>query len=147
MAEPDPRPSIDVRREPERARYDRATIDAILDEAFYCHLGFVHEGHPVVIPTIHVRVGDRIVLHGSPAGRMMRLLASGAGVSIAATLFDGLVLARSVFHHSMNYRSVVLFGRGEVVQSGCEVRLRVRGDGDGTTDASPIHEEATTLAA
>ena len=114
MTAPD-HPSIEVRRHPDRARYDRETIDGVLDEALFCHVGFVADGHPVVIPTIHVRVGDRLMLHGSPAGRMIRHLASGAPVSIAATLFDGLVLARAVFHHSMNYRSVILFGRGEVV--------------------------------
>ena len=115
-----PRPSTEVRREPERARYDRETIDAILDEAFICHVGFLDEGHPVVIPTIHVRVGDRLILHGSPASRMMRTVAMGAPVSVAATLFDGLVLARSVFNHSMNYRSVVLFGTGEVIDDPAE---------------------------
>jgi len=109
------RPSIEVRRVPDRAQYDRETIDGILDEALICHLGFIADGHPVVIPTIHVRVGDNLVLHGSPASRMMRALKSGAEVSIAVTLLDGLVLARSVFHHSMNYRSVVLFGSGRVI--------------------------------
>jgi nitroimidazol reductase NimA-like FMN-containing flavoprotein (pyridoxamine 5'-phosphate oxidase superfamily) len=104
-----------VRREPERARYDRPTIDAILDEARYCHVGFVHEGEPVVIPTIHVRVGDDLLLHGSPASRMIRSIA-GRPVAVAVTLLDGLVLARSVFNHSMNYRSVVLFGTAEVVE-------------------------------
>ena len=103
-----------VRREPERARYDRATIDAILDEALVCHVGFVHDGAPVVIPTIHVRVGDDLLLHGSPASRMIRSI-TGRPVSVAVTLLDGLVLARSVFSHSMNYRSVVLFGTAEIV--------------------------------
>ena len=106
-------PRTEVRRVPDRADYDRATIDAILDEALICHVGFVDEGQPIVIPTIHVRVGDTLVLHGSPASRMLRLLGTGAEVSIAVTLLDGLVLARSVFHHSMNYRSVVLFGTPE----------------------------------
>ena len=110
-----PTPRTEVRRFPELARYDREVINAILDEALFCHVGFIHEDRPVVIPTIHVRVGDRVFLHGSPAGRMMRAVGGGAEVSIAVTLLDGLVLARSVFHHSMNYRSVVLFGRGEVV--------------------------------
>jgi nitroimidazol reductase NimA-like FMN-containing flavoprotein (pyridoxamine 5'-phosphate oxidase superfamily) len=119
-------PSTKVRREPERARYDRETIDAILDEAFICHVGFLDEGHPVVIPTIHVRVGDRLILHGSPAGRMMRTIASGAPVSIAVTLFDGLVLARSVFHHSMNYRSVVLFGTGQIIDDPAEKLVAMR---------------------
>jgi len=110
----------EVRRQPDRARYDEATINSILDEAVFCHLGFIHEGHPVVIPTIHVRVGDHIVLHGSPASRMMRALKGEAEVSIAATILDGLVLARSVFHHSMNYRSVVLFGQGAVIDDPAE---------------------------
>ena len=92
-----------------------APATTILDEALYCHLGFIIDGYPVVIPTIHVRVDDHLVLHGSPASRMMRALKAGAGISIAVTLLDGLVLARSVFHHSMNYRSVVLFGSGRVI--------------------------------
>ena len=106
----------EVRRVPDRASYDRTVIDAILDEAMICHAGFVDNGTPVVIPTIHVRVDDRVILHGSPASRMMRLLKQGAPVSIAVTLLDGLVLARSVFNHSMNYRSVVLFGTAEAVE-------------------------------
>jgi len=108
-------PSTEVRRYPDRARYDRETIDTILDEALICHLGFIAEGHPVVIPTIHVRVGNDLVFHGSPASRMMRILKAGAEISIAVTLLDGLVLARSVIHHSMNFRSVVLFGSGRVI--------------------------------
>lgn len=100
----------EVRRHADRAAYDRATIDAILDEAVFCHVGFIDEGHPYVIPTIHVRVDDALILHGSPASRMLRALKTGIPASIAVTLFDGLVLARSVFNHSMNYRSAVLFG-------------------------------------
>jgi nitroimidazol reductase NimA-like FMN-containing flavoprotein (pyridoxamine 5'-phosphate oxidase superfamily) len=103
-------PATEVRRQPERATYDRVTIDAILDEAMICHVGFVDGGHPYVIPTIHVRVDDTLILHGSPASRMLRILKSGAPVSVAVTLLDGLVLARAVYNHSMNYRSVVLFG-------------------------------------
>ncbi len=110
-----------IRRIPGRARYDRPTIDAILDEAWVCHVGFIHRGGPVVIPTIHVRIGDAIVLHGSPASRMIRSIA-GHRVSVAVTLFDGLVLARSVFNHSMHYRSVVLFGTGSIVEDD-EARL------------------------
>jgi len=101
---------FEVRRKAERGSYERSVIDAILDEALYCTVGFVDDGRPVVIPTIHVRVGDTVVLHGSPASRMLRLLEGGAPCAIAVTLLDGLVLARSVFNHSMNYRSVVLFG-------------------------------------
>ena len=100
-----------VRRLPERAAYDAGTINAILDEALICHVGFVtDEGYPVVIPTIHARSGATLYLHGSPASRMLRTIRDGADVCVTVTLVDGLVLARSVFHHSMNYRSVMVFG-------------------------------------
>jgi hypothetical protein len=99
------------KRHEERATADRPTIDAILDEALFCHVGFIDEGLPYVIPTIHVRVGDMLILHGSPASRMMRIVKSGADLSITVTLLDGLVLARSVFNHSMNYRSAIVFGQ------------------------------------
>jgi hypothetical protein len=97
-----------VRRHSERGSYERSVIDAILDEARFCTVGFVDDGRPVVIPTIHVRIGDAVVIHGSPASRLLRLLKTGAPCAIGVTLLDGLVLARSVFNHSMNYRSVVL---------------------------------------
>ena len=99
-----------VRRLPERGRYDRDTIDAILDEALICHLGFAVEGQPFVIPTIHARDGDRLLVHGSTASRTLRHAKAGAPVCVTATILDGLVLARSAFHHSMNYRSVVVLG-------------------------------------
>lgn len=105
-----------IRRLANRAVYDRAAIDAILDEGLICHVGFVDDGQPFVVPTIHVRIGDAVYLHGSPASRMLRKLASGAEACLTVTLLDGLVLARSAFHHSMNYRSVVLFGRGSAVE-------------------------------
>ncbi len=102
----------EVRRLPERGNYDPSTINSILDEALICHVGFVAEdGYPVVIPTIHARSGNTLYLHGSPASRMLRSLKGGAEVCVTVTIVDGLVLARSVFHHSMNYRSVVVFGR------------------------------------
>jgi hypothetical protein len=104
-----------VRRLPERASYDRDLIDAILDEALICHVGFVHDGSPVVIPTIHARIGDTLYFHGSPASRMLRGMHSGDEISVNVTLVDGLVLARSAFHHSMNYRSVVVFGPPRIV--------------------------------
>jgi uncharacterized protein len=100
--------------------YDRAVIDAILDEALICHVGFVHDGHPFVIPTIHMRDGDRLYLHGSPASRMLRQLGRGIPVCITVTLLDGIVLARSVFHHSVNYRSVVILGTAEAVTDPAE---------------------------
>jgi uncharacterized protein len=105
-----------VRRHPERGAYDRPTIDAILDEALFCHVGFVDRGRPYVIPTVHARDGDTLYLHGSPASRMLEVLGGGVDVCVTATLVDGVVLARSVFHHSLNYRSVVVLGRPRAVE-------------------------------
>ena len=105
-----------VRRLPERAGYDRAAIVSVLDEGFICHLGFAgRDGHPVVIPTTYGRRGDTVYVHGSPAAGMVRSLRDGLDASLAVTLVDGLVLARSAFHHSINYRSVVLFGHAREV--------------------------------
>ncbi len=109
-------PRTTVRRLPERGAYDRATLEAIIDEALVCHVGFVVDGQPYVIPTIHARIGDRLVVHGSAASRMLRTLRGGVPVCVTVTLVDGLVLARSAFHHSMNYRSAVVFGRGVAVE-------------------------------
>ena len=97
-------------RLPERARYDRDTIRAILDEGLVCHVGFVADGQPFVIPATYARWDDRLVIHGSAASRMVKALAGGAAACVSVTLLDGLVLARSAFHHSMNYRSVVVVG-------------------------------------
>jgi len=106
-----------VRRLPARGAYDRATIDPILDEALVCHVGFVHDGQPFVLPTTYARVGDALYLHGSAASRMLRGLRDGIPMCVTVTLLDGLVFARSAFHHSMNYRSVVLLGTAtEVVE-------------------------------
>jgi nitroimidazol reductase NimA-like FMN-containing flavoprotein (pyridoxamine 5'-phosphate oxidase superfamily) len=91
------------------------TIDAILDEALSCHLAFVHDGYPVAVPTLQARAGDHVYVHGSAASRTLRALGGAAEFCLTATLTDGLVLARSAFHHSVNYRSVMLFGRGELV--------------------------------
>jgi nitroimidazol reductase NimA-like FMN-containing flavoprotein (pyridoxamine 5'-phosphate oxidase superfamily) len=113
-----PADRIRVKREPQRARYDRETIEAILDEALICHLGFVVDGQPYVIPTLHARVGDRLYVHGSAASRLLRHLAGGAPVCATVTLVDGLVLARSVFNHSVNYRSAVVFGTATLVEDG-----------------------------
>lgn len=104
-----------VRRLPKRGDYDRATINAILDEALICHIGFIAEGSPVVIPTIHARAGETLYVHGSAASRMLRTLREGVPACVTVTLLDGLVLARSTFHHSMNYRSVVIFGTAREV--------------------------------
>src|SRR4051812_9770628 len=117
-----PTDRVRVRRTPKRALYDRAAIDAILDEALVCHLGFVHEGQPYVIPTLHARAGDVVYVHGSAASRAVRTLAAGAPACLTVTLVDGLVLARSAFHHSLNYRSVVVLGRLRAVGDAAERR-------------------------
>lgn len=97
-------------RKPRQAHYDRETVDAILDEAVVAHVGFLRDGYPVVIPTLHARDGDRLLLHGSAAGKMLRHLSEGVEICVAVTLLDGLVLARSAFEQNVNYRSVVVFG-------------------------------------
>ena len=104
-----------VRRLAERGKYETETIHAILDEALICHVGFVVDGKPVVIPTIHWREGNTLYFHGSAASRMLRSLKNGVDACVTVTLLDGLVLARSAFHHSMNYRSVVVFGTAREV--------------------------------
>lgn len=104
-----------LRRKPKRGSHDLAVIEAILDEALVSHLGVVDEGLPVVIPTLHVRVGSHVYLHGSAASRALRK-AKSAEICLTATLLDGLVLARAAMHHSANYRSVVLFGAGAEVE-------------------------------
>jgi nitroimidazol reductase NimA-like FMN-containing flavoprotein (pyridoxamine 5'-phosphate oxidase superfamily) len=106
-----------LKRLPKRAEYDRSAVYQILDEAFLCHVGFVVDGQPFVIPTGYARIEDKLYIHGSPASRMLRSLAGGIDVCVTVTLLDGLVLARSAFHHSMNYRSVVAFGKATVVES------------------------------
>jgi uncharacterized protein len=102
---------VRLRRKRERGSYDRAVIDAVLDEALIAHLGIAEEhGQPLVIPTLHARCGDVVYIHGSAAGRTLRALAGGARVCLTVSLLDGLVLARSAMHHSANYRSVMLLG-------------------------------------
>lgn len=104
-----------MQRLPKRGHYDRETIHRILDEALICHVGFVEHGQPFVIPINFARVEDTIVLHGAKASRLLKHIEAGNPICIEATIVDGLVLARSVFHHSVNYRSVVLFGTGKAV--------------------------------
>jgi nitroimidazol reductase NimA-like FMN-containing flavoprotein (pyridoxamine 5'-phosphate oxidase superfamily) len=106
-----------LKRLPKRGVYDRDLIHAILDEGLICHLGFVVNGQPFVIPTIHARIGRNLYVHGSPASRMLQAMEQGVEVCVAVTLVDGLVLARSAFHHSMNYRSAVVFGTAKAVQN------------------------------
>ena len=106
-----------LRRLPKRGSFERETVYGILDEGFVCHVGFVFDGQPFVIPTAYGRRGDVLYIHGARASRMQKALAAGADVCVTVTLVDGLVLARSAFHHSINYRSVVVFGRARVVES------------------------------
>jgi nitroimidazol reductase NimA-like FMN-containing flavoprotein (pyridoxamine 5'-phosphate oxidase superfamily) len=113
-------PRTRVRREPQRGAYDVETIHAILDEALVCHVGFVADGQPFVVPTLHARVGDRVLVHGSAASRMLRALGDGAPICLTVTIVDGVVLARSVFNHSANYRSAVLLGTAVPVNDEAE---------------------------
>jgi nitroimidazol reductase NimA-like FMN-containing flavoprotein (pyridoxamine 5'-phosphate oxidase superfamily) len=106
-----------VVREPQRGVYDRETIYRILDEGLVCHVGFATDGQPFVIPTLYARIGDAIYFHGSAASRMLRGVSEGANVCVTVTLTDGIVLARSVFNHSMNYRSVVALGKATLVDA------------------------------
>ncbi|NET37891.1 MAG: pyridoxamine 5'-phosphate oxidase family protein [Cyanothece sp. SIO1E1] len=105
-----------LKRLPKRGQYEQATIYQILDAGLVCHVGFAVAGQPYVIPTAYARVADQLYIHGSPASRMLRSLQSGLEVCVTVTLLDGLVLARSAFHHSMNYRSVVIFGTATTVE-------------------------------
>ena len=105
-----------IKRVPKRGHYDTKTINAILDASQICHVGFVHHGKPVVIPTIFGRSGDKLYLHGATVSRLMVELEKGIDISLSIAHVDGLVLARSAFHHSMNYRSVVLFGKARLVE-------------------------------
>ena len=129
---PNPTPRTRVVREPQRAVYDRDAVNAILDEAFLCHVGFVinSEAQPYVIPTSYGRNGDVLYIHGSAASRMLRNLDQGVPVCVTVTLLDGLVLARSVFNHSMNYRSVVILGKATKVDDPAEKLVALRAISD-----------------
>jgi len=115
-----------VERLPERGHYDRETIHAILDQAFLCHVGFVVDGQPFVIPTGFGRSGDTLYIHGSAASRMLRNLSAGVPVCVTVTLLDALVVARSLFHSSMNYRSVVVLGTAKLITDGEEKMRALR---------------------
>ena len=105
-----------LKRLPKRGSHERETVNQILDEGFICHVGFAVDGLPFVIPTGYARAADKLIIHGSQASRMLRALKTGIDVCVTVTLIDGLVLARSAFHHSMNYRSVVIFGRAVPIE-------------------------------
>ena len=106
-----------IRRVPTRAHFDKDTIYRILDEGLVCHVGLVEDGQPVVIPMNYARRDDTLILHGAPASRLLKYVQAGDPVCVTVTLLDGLVLARSVYHHSMNYRSAVVFGRGRLIEA------------------------------
>ena len=112
----DPTDRTTLKRLPERGRFERETINTIIDEALICHLGFVHDDQPYVIPTICARVGDTLYVHGSAASRLLRSISDGRRVCVTVTHIDGLVVARSAFHHSMNYRSVLVLGAARLVE-------------------------------
>ncbi len=126
MSNPTTTPRTRVVREPQLAVYDRDTVNHILDEAFVCHIGFVADGQPFVIPTSYGRDEDVLYIHGSAASRMLRNLTQGVPVCVTVTLLDGLVLARSVFNHSMNYRSVVILGTATLVDDPAEKLAALR---------------------
>lgn len=111
----EPTEKTKLKRLPKRGHFERETINQILDEAFICHVGFVANNQPFVIPTAYARDGENLIIHGSAASRMMRNLSEGIDICVTVTLIDGLVLARSAFHHSMNYRSVVVLGKATIV--------------------------------
>ena len=126
MEDFEPTERTTLKRLPKRGNYEREVVNKILDEGFVCHVGFVLDGRPFVIPTGYGRSGDKLYIHGSAASRMLRTLREGVDVCVTVTLIDGLVLARSAFHHSMNYRSVVVFGRARVVEDLDEKMLALR---------------------
>ena len=105
-----------LKRLPKRGHFDRETVYGILDEGFICHIGFAPQGQPFVIPTGYARVDDKLYIHGSAASRMLKTLTGGIDACVTVTIVDGLVLARSAFHHSMNYRSVVIFGQATLIE-------------------------------
>lgn len=142
-----------LKRLPKRGSYDREVVHGILDQAFLCHVGFVVDGQPFVIPTGYGRDGDNLYIHGSAASRMLRSLDRGIDVCVTVTLLDGLVLARSAFHHSMNYRSVVILGKASIVDDE-EEKMRalltiseniIRGRWDEVRTPTPSEMKATSV--
>lgn len=142
-----------VKRAPKRGHYDFETVASILDEGLVCHVGFVVDGQPFVIPTAYGRVDKQVYIHGANASRLMKTLQAGIDVCVTVTLLDGLVLARSLYHHSMNYRSVVLFGRATVVTDAIEKMTALKaftehvmqGRWDDVRSPSPEELAATTV--
>jgi uncharacterized protein len=153
--QPPPSDRVTVRRHPERGRYDRDTIDAILDEGLICHLGFTLEGQPSVIPTMYARQGDLLYVHGAVANRALQALRGGSQACLVVTLLDGLVMARSAFNHSMNYRSVVVVGEAVEVTDRDEKLSAMRallehvasGRWDDSRQPNPTELESTVILA
>src|SRR5436309_6386073 len=140
----EPTPNTTLKRLPERGSSDRATVNAILDEAFICHVGFAVDGQPFVIPTSYARVGDQLFIHGSAASRMLRSLSKSIPVCMTVTLVDGLVLARSAFHHSINYRSVVILGVATQVENEREKMAALRAFAEHVIPGRWAHVRAPT---
>lgn len=148
-----PTPRTKFARKPDRGTYDRPTVNAILDEALICHVGFAVDGQPFVLPTTHARVGDRLYIHGSVGSRMLKALRAGAPLCVTVTLIDGLVLARSGFHHSMNYRSAVILGTAREITDEAEKRRAfdalvdhvVRGRSRDVREVTPQELKGTSL--
>jgi nitroimidazol reductase NimA-like FMN-containing flavoprotein (pyridoxamine 5'-phosphate oxidase superfamily) len=148
-------PAARVRRHPERAAYDRQTIDAILDEGLVGHVGLAFEDQPYVMPMLYARAGDQVYLHGSPQSRLLSAVAEGAPICLTVTLLDGLVLARSAFRHSLNYRSVVVLGPGRAVRDSEEKQSALRslvdhvmsGRSDCVRSPSPAELKVTEVVA
>ena len=146
-------PRNQVRRHPERGRYDAAEIYPIVDAALICHVGFVQDGQPFVIPTLHARQGDSILLHGARGSRMLQHVAAGGELCITVTLLDGIVLARSIFSHSVNYRSALLFGHGRLIDDPDQQILALAafterllpGRWDDARPPSPVELRQTTI--
>ena len=139
-----PTPRTQVKRLPELGVYDRAAVHAICDEALICHVGYMSEGGPRVIPTIHVRIDDTLYLHGSAASRTLRSLRDGVDVAVCITLLDAIRFARSMFEHSMNYRSVVVYGRAREVTDPGELTLVARAISDHVADGRSRHARMPT---
>lgn len=146
-------PKTQVKRAPKRGHYDFETVASILDEGLVCHVGFVVDQQPFVIPTAYGRIDDKVYIHGASASRMLKSLSTGIDVCLTVTLLDGLVLARSVYHHSMNYRSVVMFGTAQTVVDPTEKMTAlkaftehvIRGRWDDVRSPSPSELAATSV--
>ena len=153
MASDSQKPRDRIQRAPHRGVYDLAAIHEIIDEALYCHVGFVQDGQPYVIPSIHARDGNDLLLHGATSSRLIKHIQEGHDICVTITILDGLVLARSIYSHSMNYRSAVLFGKGKLIDDPAETyrALEVLSDHvmpgrwNDSREPNPIEMKATSV--